>query len=90
MTARENPEIVCFEFEYHSASDSRFLARRAPCVFRKFANHRLGLGQCHVLLEGVLSGDGLCRPVGNDLVVIEPSRQLVKTHAKPTEATFEC
>ena len=89
MAASENLKLACLQFENHSTCDTQFLARCRPGFCRETPDHRLRLGQRYVLLEGVLGRYGLCRPVRDDFVVIDPSRQLVEAYAITTKAIFE-
>src|SRR5882724_8620337 len=57
MAASKNLELACLQFEDHSTCDTQFLARCRPGLFRETTDHRLGLGQRHILLEGVLGRD---------------------------------
>src|SRR5438876_8246944 len=75
MAASKNLELACLQFEDHSTCDTQFLARCRPGLFRETTDHRLGLGQRHILLEGVLGRDGLCRPVRNDFAALPQLRK---------------
>jgi len=46
-------KLPCLQFEDHSTCDTQFLARCRPGFSARRTDHRLGLGQRHILLEGV-------------------------------------
>src|SRR5580658_4934125 len=58
--------------------DSRFRARGHPRFFREAADHWLGLGQQYILLERILGGDRLGRPVGYDWDFVDSPCQFVE------------
>jgi hypothetical protein len=55
MAARENPELVRFQFEDRSEVNTRFPARGGPDLFREVTDYQLGLGQRYIVLKGAVA-----------------------------------
>ncbi len=89
MAPREDLELGGLQLEHDGSRDPAFLARRGPGQFGEFADHRVRLGEWHVVFESIFSRDGLCGPIRHDITRVDTARQFVKADAVATEAAFE-
>ena len=89
MAASENLELARLEFENHGACYARLFARRGPDFFRQAADHWLRFCQRHIVLKGVLGGDGLGWPVWNNFAGVDTACELMQTQPEAAELLFE-
>ena len=89
MAAGENPEIAGLQLEHNRASNSWLFARSRPKLFRRAADHRLGVRQQDVVPKGVLDGYRLRRSVRNNWVIVDSVGKLVQALAVAAEVLFE-
>src|SRR5208337_558448 len=89
MAASENLELACFQLQNNRACRPWFFPRSRPKLFCEAPDHRLSFRQQHVVLKSVLGGYRLCRPVRDNLVVVDSEGKLVQALTIAAEMVFE-
>src|SRR5437667_7678903 len=75
MAASKYCELTRLQFEDNRARYPRFLAGSRPKLFCKAPDHGVGFCQRHVVLKRILNGYRLRRPVRDDFVIVDASRE---------------
>jgi len=89
VAAREDFEFRRLQFQHHSSCNPAFLAGRGPGQFGKPADHRLGLGERYVTFKRIFRRNGLRRPVGYNVALVDTAGQFVETNSVASEAALE-